>query len=387
MMRDDILKKRMRAGMPVPTPLFAGRVRQTLDRLPERKKASVLRFVPAAAMAVVAVAVIGLAVASRVNPGGMSNLFQALAGGEATATAEKMPTPTSEDLQTAAETCLETVIPTKTPMKPVVVTPESTPMQETPLLTNAPPQLTPEALTAAGADASALLKGQVVPIPSGTKLDFDQDGDLETLTFSSDDDSMVLYIQDGTKMYSWAIDCINPVNAPYVSDIDITDGMLDLIVRENGTDGNWAMYVAGYRQGSFQDRGKIPGWATSPDGNGNVPTDRRMDILMPWSDPVVYRLDNAGKLVLVPKNSYSFRGLELFTLVDIPLLSSRDATSKVAFTVPARTLVTLWSTDNKEWIEIRTKQGTGWLHMDDLITLTDPHIPSYEAFDGIIKAD
>ncbi len=127
MMRDDVIKKRMKAQMPSPTPLFAGRVRQTLDRLPERRKVSILRYVPAAAMAVVTVAVIGLAVASRMNPDGMSNWFQALAGEEATATVEITPAPTPEEQQTAEETAQETVIPTETPTETVEVTPVPTP--------------------------------------------------------------------------------------------------------------------------------------------------------------------------------------------------------------------------------------------------------------------
>ncbi len=127
MTRDDILKKRMRAGMPVPTPMFAGRVRQTLDRLPERKRFSLFRYLPAAAMTVVAVAVIGLAVMSRMDPGGMGNWFQALAGGEATATVDVTPIPTPEG--TVEETALETLIPTETPMGTVEVvdTPVTTP--------------------------------------------------------------------------------------------------------------------------------------------------------------------------------------------------------------------------------------------------------------------
>ncbi len=140
MMRDDILRKRMRAARPSPTPLFSGRVRQTLDRLPDRKKPSVFRFLPAAAMTVIAVAVIGLAVMSRFNPGGQSSWFQALTGGEeATATADVTPAPTPDEAQTPEETAMETVIPTETPMETVELTPEPTPEPTpAPEITSAP---------------------------------------------------------------------------------------------------------------------------------------------------------------------------------------------------------------------------------------------------------
>lgn len=163
MMRDDVLRKRMKAARPTPTPLFTGRVRQALDRLPERRKTSVFQYIPAAVVVVIAVAVVGLAVMSRLSPDGQGNWFQALAGGEATATVDTTPIPTPQEQPTAEETALETIIPTETPMQTVEVTPEPT-LETTPEPAQTPEgTLTPAttALTSNGDIVDAVGKGKI----------------------------------------------------------------------------------------------------------------------------------------------------------------------------------------------------------------------------------
>lgn len=241
--------------------------------------------------------------------------------------------------------------------------------------------------------AEDAIKGLLHYIPSGTKLDFDQDGTLETLTYSAPDDyHMNLKMKDGGTTTSWNINCDTPSKKVYLGDIDFQDGMLDLFVDEFGPSDDYALYVAGIKHHSFLKRtpsDTLPGVPKSLklNGHGIISTTRRMDILMTWFSKVNYKLNSSGKIVFVPQSSYSMENFICKTKVNIPLKSSASSSSAVAFTIPAGTTVKLVSTDDKKWIKIKAPGGTGWLQMADLMTLANPYLSGMDAFDGLIMAD
>ncbi len=238
--------------------------------------------------------------------------------------------------------------------------------------------------------AESAIKGQLVEIKSGTKLDYDQDGDLETLTFSSPDDNhMILKMKDGTATTEWAIDCDTPSKKVYLGDITLIDGVLDLFVDEYGPSSDYLVYVAGIKHKAFQNRATIPGTIKQLklDKKGAISTSKRMNILMTWFCTVKYKLNSSGKLALIGQSSYSMGNFKCKTKVALPLRKKASATSAVAFTVPAGTEVSLVSTDDKRWIKIKAPAGEGWLEMDDSITLKDPNISGIDAFDGLLMAD
>lgn len=240
--------------------------------------------------------------------------------------------------------------------------------------------------------AERAIKGETLEIKSGTKLDYDQDGTLETLTFTGDDSHMNLKLKDGTTTTPWSISCDTPSKKVYLGDINFKDKLLDLFVDEFGPSDDYAVYVAGIKHHAFLVRttaGAVPCTIKQikPDGKGTVTTTSRMNILMTWFCPVKYKLNSAGKLVFVPQASYSMSNFKCKTKVDIPLKASASASSAVALTVPAGTEVKLVSTDDKKWIKITAPGGTGWLEMETLITLANPNIDGIDAFDGLVLAD
>lgn len=241
--------------------------------------------------------------------------------------------------------------------------------------------------------AEEAIKGKLRYVPSGTVLDFDQDGGLETLTYSAPDDyHVVVKIKDGSVTTTWNIECDTPSRKAYLGDIDREDGMLDLFVDEFGPSDDYTVYVAGLKHKSFLNRtptDKLPGTITQLklDGEGSISTKKRMNILMTWFCSVKYRLNGSGMIAFVPQSSYSMGNFACTTKVAIPLKATASSSGSVALTVPAGTPVKLVSTDDVKWIKIKAPGGTGWLEMETAMTLVNPHISSFDAFDGLVIAD
>ncbi len=238
--------------------------------------------------------------------------------------------------------------------------------------------------------AEGAIKGQLIEIKSGTKLDYDQDGNLETLIFSSPDENhMNLKIKDGSSSTAWSIECTEPSKKVYLGDIDMKDGILDLFVDEFGPSDDYLVYVAGIQHKSFLNRETVPGTIKQLklDKKGSISTSKRMNILMTWFCSVKYKLNQAGKLVFVAQTGYSMGNFKCKTKVALSLKAKAVSSSTIALIVPAGTDVSLVSTDDKHWIKIKTSSGEGWLEMENAFTLMNPNIPGIDAFDGLVLAD
>jgi hypothetical protein len=233
-------------------------------------------------------------------------------------------------------------------------------------------------------------------------LDFDQDGTLETLTYSAPDNThMNVLIKDGSTTTTWKITGYQPVNKVYLGDINFNDGKLDLFVGQIGDDDYATVHVAGIEHHAFLQRGTIPGTINSgdnkkdpfkPDGKGTITTLGRIDTVGTDFFIVKYKLNSSGKLVFSKQSSYSFvlyssDHYMVTTKVAIPLLKTTNALSTVLLTVPAGTSVELVSTDTVKWVKVKAPGGTGWLQLASPLHLVNPAIPTSDAFDGLIMAD
>jgi hypothetical protein len=249
--------------------------------------------------------------------------------------------------------------------------------------------------------AEDVLAGKLYHVPSGTKLDYDQDGTLETLTYTATGGTkMTLKMKDGSTTTTWTIACENPSKKVYLGDIDYEDGMLDLFVDEAGPSDDYSVYVAGVKNNAFLQRGNVPGSVNSsskknpfkPDGKGVITTLMRMDIVATDFFIVKYKLNSSGKLVFSPQSSYDFISFssdhyKAKTKVPIPLRASASSSSAVSLTVPADTDVEFVSTDGAKWIQIKAPAGTGWLELAAPLKLKEPNIQTLDAFDGLVMAD
>lgn len=249
--------------------------------------------------------------------------------------------------------------------------------------------------------AEKAIKGQLFEVSSGLKLDYDQDGDLETLTVKfTDDNHAVASIKDGSTTTTWNISGENIIKKAYLGDIDLKDGKIDLFIGEAGPSDDFQVYVSGIKHHAFLNRGDIPGAIGSnssknpfkPDGKGGISTLKRMDTVGTDFFVVKYKLNSSGKLVFSPFASYNFISFSsskymVKTKVAIQLMKKASSTSAVLLTIPAGTQVQLVSTDASKWVKIKAPGGTGWLELAQPLKLKNPNISTWDAFDGLVMAD
>ncbi|MEI6132911.1 MAG: hypothetical protein WCQ41_08840 [Bacillota bacterium] len=282
---------------------------------------------------------------------------------------------------TTAPSAIPTVAPTVVPTDVPTIVPTDVPTPiPTPTITASPVKL---------------LSGGLVYVPSGTKYDFDKDGVIETLTYSSPNNfSMKLTIKDAgipsSKSVKWNLDCDNPSKKVYLGDLTSKDGVLDLFVDEFGPSDDNSIHVAAVKPSMFSTRGTVPGWISDFKllGNGVVSTQKRMDILMTWYAAVQYKLNASGKLVFAPQKLYSMNNFKCKTKVALPLLKTSNIDlQETAFLIPVGKTIYLQTTDDKKWISIKYGSKTGWLLMADLYTILDPYAPATDIIDGLVIAD
>lgn len=107
-LREERLKKLLRAGRPEPPHSFTNRIYRTMDGLPERKSKPALRFSPVSAMAVVAFAAFCVLIVHFAGQGQAPGGGNLVAGGEetetASATATFEPTPDATPMPTPEPT-------------------------------------------------------------------------------------------------------------------------------------------------------------------------------------------------------------------------------------------------------------------------------------------
>lgn len=248
--------------------------------------------------------------------------------------------------------------------------------------------------------AEKALAGLLFEVTSGLKLDYDQDGELETLTFDAPDDShMKVSIKHGSATAQWNIDCMEPIKKVFLGDIDLEDKLLDIFVGQRGFSDDYSVHAAGVKHKAFLQRGEIPGTINSGsdknpfklNGKGQITTLERIDTVGTDFFVVRYRLSSSGKLAFYPLASYNFIKFEptnytVKTKVELKLKKKNESGSAVAFTVPAGATVTLLSTDTKKWVKIKTSEGEGWLELAERLKVKDPNIATWDAFDGLIMA-
>jgi len=235
------------------------------------------------------------------------------------------------------------------------------------------------------------LNGKLTYVPSGKKLDFDRDGKLETLTYSSPNNySMKLKLKDGSKYRNWNIVCDTPSKKVYLGDLNIKDYRLELFVDEFGPSDDYQIYVASVSPTVFIKRGVVPGTLADVKllKNGSISTMKRMNILMTWYCRVKYSLSPAGKMRFVHQSWYNMGNFKLKTKMRFALLKTSNIHYLInKFVIPAGGTFYLQKTDDKKWILIKYKNKLGWLLMADLYTLLDPFMPASDIFTGLIIAD
>jgi len=236
------------------------------------------------------------------------------------------------------------------------------------------------------------LAGKLTYIPSGTVLDFDQDGVLETLTYKAPSDyNMKLTLKEPGKATAyWNVACDTPSKKVYLGDLSSKDSVLEMFVDEFGPSDDYQIHVAAVKPTAFSSRGLVPGSVGDFKllGVGKISTLQRMNILMTWFTTVQYKLNAAGKLAFVPQSFYDMGNFKCKTKVALPLLKTSNIDlQETAFLIPVGKTIYLQKTDDKKWISIKYGTKVGWLLMADLYTIMDPYAPATDIIDGLFMAD
>lgn len=244
--------------------------------------------------------------------------------------------------------------------------------------------------------------GEIVVLGQNAKIDLDDDGAPEEIVYEilkdeeGYDTGYRLQVGDQEVTgIGWYMD--ENIRALH---LDKRTGIL-LMVSDYGPSDDYETHFYLYFDGHLLNAGSIP---SLPDSmsvrNGVITTQIRGNILYTWFREADYvpaygwgenwETTDAA-FVEVPRYLYPM-GLIVGLKVDLPLkgnMKSEDAGP----VLEAGTRAVLIATDDKEWVLIRSLDGSeeGWMQIDKENSLTcyvgEEKLDSYEVFDGLLFAD
>ena len=249
----------------------------------------------------------------------------------------------------------------------------------------------------------------IVPIGNSIMADLDQDGTAEEVLVD------VVKNEDGTTGVVLTIngeDCSDGLRGdayvqlddpdPFfyaITDLYDGDPSLEIAIQDWGPSDDFFTNFYRYYDGSAYSIGGVPGMIRSTfgdgsitfDGNGNIFTDLRLNVLQTWYARVTYVLNNAEFLELEPAELYqAIHPTDVTLLTD---LFACDGKGGDEFTVQAGVKMTVEATDNREWLycSSRTEDWALWFHLNPAnpfeIETPDGFVSVSDALDGLLFAD
>ncbi|QGQ96625.1 hypothetical protein EHS13_17955 [Paenibacillus psychroresistens] len=169
-----------------------------------------------------------------------------------------------------------------------------------------------------------------------------------------------------------------------------TDKSRQLAFPATGPSGMGMTYFFQYNKDSmiFEYLGVVPGKgdALKITGDGSVITSQEHGaILYTWFHEQTYLLSIDHKLKLMPQDLYLMPPEKLILKINLTLQKSRKASSTGVILKKGEE-ITLIATDDKEWIQVRTKAGVeAWLALDGYDTVRSLKLPFEDVFDGYLS--
>lgn len=231
-------------------------------------------------------------------------------------------------------------------------------------------------------EASVDLNGDGVPETIKITFDKDQYGTLQAYTLKINDQEI--------KKDEW-----NLQGYFRIADIDKNDNHLEILVGAEGPSNDYTTDFYAFDGNDVINMGQTQGVYKYYDtkkmdfpGEGTFTTQTRGLILQTWSYEDEYGLNENHTLKHLPKDLYDME-TSVTMLKDLPLQKSSDDAAIVT-TLKTGDKATLISTDNKEWVLAKDKNGVeGWFKVNELIyvLISGNKFLSTEVFDGLLMAD
>ncbi len=167
----------------------------------------------------------------------------------------------------------------------------------------------------------------------------------------------------------------------YILDLVAGDSCRELAILDEGLSSDPVTYIFRYTGKELLYCGSVTGFpsntAFSTDGNGNITASKRLHILQTWWTSAVWKLNDEDYLEEEPRDFYYtyYKGLGdhiNYAQKELELFQKPDKNSGSVMVKKGEALI-LTATDDKNWIEVTTENGTvGWFYLHDGYEVTLP---------------
>lgn len=292
---------------------------------------------------------------------------------------------------------------------------ENTSIQTSASTASATTQATAAATTPASTAAAPNLAYRALPADQVHKVDLNNDQVQESIKYTCADDYKGSLTLNGTAL---------PISGDmlltgwfFLVDLDTRDACLDVAVQELGASDDYLVTFYYYNGSRLIKRGSVPGMIGDPysstiakdpfglgtiqlDGLGNLVASARGNILHTWFYDQTWTIGTDKLLVKVAQAFYPMKSIDQATgkqlaetavklKMDLPLVDQPGST-KAAATVKSGQDASLVQCDNREWVQLRTGNGSlGWFHVVDnyQVLVNGVKYFSEDVFDGLTFAD
>lgn len=194
----------------------------------------------------------------------------------------------------------------------------------------------------------------------------------------------------------------HPDPAYAITDLDETDGYLEIALQEWGPSDDYATTFFRFDGTTLRCIGKLEGLIFSPvldwsdmefSGSGTVKSYFRLGVLQTWFADAEYTLNDRDWLVRQPQTEYlATQEFPVTVLQPVFLWSGadKDAGAPATGTAQPGDALTLVGTDDLLWIRVREADGASrWLKLSDAFALETPDGPRFgsEVLEGLCMAD
>ena len=242
-----------------------------------------------------------------------------------------------------------------------------------------------------------------VPVGEQVEKDINGDGKTEKILYKAieaEDYSSVDYVFTvDDKDFSDQIALEFPdMEAYYLVDLDSTDSYIEIAIQDYGaSDDNTTTFYRYDTDGTIKSLGSISDlWSSSGcylQKDCKMIARGRLSILQTWFAPFTFELDKNGTIQEVELDTYYPDARFIYQnpiLQDVTVYTQRDLKSETVVLTPDDGPVSFTATDNKNWVEFKTKDGkTYYLYMTELsqIKSGDKNLEVTEVFANLVFAD
>ena len=181
----------------------------------------------------------------------------------------------------------------------------------------------------------------------------------------------------------------------YIVDLDASDSYKEIALFDQGPSDDPETYFLRYQNGGLKLLGSVTDnpasdtchFQNDSQNAGEIVASFRLSILQTWYAEGYWKLNSGGKLQFEEQSVYYPIGTyEAELLCELPVYHMPDREGEFFIVKPGK--VTFTATDNKNWVQLETKDGsTGWFYVENYDTIADIGQNAQEVFASLIICD